>query len=118
MATPAADSMLYAFILTFSSLENANCPQCADVQFSSSVTYKEPSSCKNNTNVAASAFPSASVQRNANESTAEGAAQGSSGSSTTSASTSTSTSKGAAVALQTAAWGVLGAAFAGGLAVL
>ncbi|KAJ5203748.1 uncharacterized protein N7498_004627 [Penicillium cinerascens] len=87
---------------------------CADVQFSSSVTYSEPSSCKNNTNVAASAFPSSSAQRNANESTAEGAAQGSSGSSTTSA----STSKGAAVALQTAAWGVLGAAFAGGLAVL
>jgi hypothetical protein len=96
--------------------EYTNCFQCADVQFSSSVTYSEPSSCKNNTNVVASAFSGAAAQRNANESTAEGAAQGSSGSSTTS--TSTSTSKGAAVPLQTAAWAVLGAAFVGGLAVL
>jgi hypothetical protein len=95
------------------------CFQCADVQFSSSVTYSEPSSCKNNTNVVASAFSGAAAQRNANESTADGAAQSSSDSTTTaSASTSTSTSKGAAVPLQTAAWGVLGAAFVGGLAVL
>lgn len=69
----------------------------------------------------ASAFSGAAAQRNANESTAEGGAQSSSDSTTTastSASTSTSTSKGAAVPLQTAAWGVLGAAFVGGLAVL
>ncbi|KAJ5123043.1 hypothetical protein N7448_009140 [Penicillium atrosanguineum] len=93
---------------------------CADVQFSSSTTYSEPSSCTNNTNVVASAFAGEAARRNANESTGTGEAQSSSGSSTTSASssTSTSTSKGAAVPMQTAAWGILGVAFAGGLAVL
>ncbi|GLI77849.1 hypothetical protein PoHVEF18_006145 [Penicillium ochrochloron] len=94
---------------------------CADVQFSSSVTYSEPSSCSNNTNVVASLFPSAAAQRNANESTSTGGAQGSSsgsGSSSSSSNTTTTTSKGAAVPLQTAAWGMLGVAFAGGMAVL
>jgi hypothetical protein len=91
--------------------------QCADVQFSSSVTYSEPSSCTNNTNVVASAFPSAAAQRNANESTSTGDAQGSS-SGSSSSNTTSSTSKGAAVPLQTAAWGMLGVAVAGGLAVL
>ncbi|OOQ85173.1 GPI anchored protein [Penicillium brasilianum] len=90
---------------------------CADVQFSSSVTYSEPSSCTNNTNVVASAFSGAAAQRNANESTSTGSAQSSSSSSSSSNTTST-TSKGAAVPLQTAAWGLLGAAFAGGMAVL
>ncbi|KAJ5887514.1 hypothetical protein N7495_007555 [Penicillium taxi] len=89
---------------------------CADVQFVSSVTYTTPSACSNNTGVSAVAFTGAAALRNANESTADGQAQSSSNSSTTS--TSTSTSKGAGVPLQTAAWGVLGAAFAGGLAVL
>jgi hypothetical protein len=88
-----------------------NIMQCADIQFSSDVTYQKPSACTNNTNLAATAFPEASAARNANESTAEGEAQ--SGSSST-----TSTSKGAAAPMQTAAWGVLGAAIAGGLAVL
>lgn len=83
--------------------------QCADVQFSSGVTYSQPSACTNNTNIQASAFPSAAAQRNANESTAEGQAQGASGS---------TTSTGAAVPLQTAAWGMLGVALAGGMAVL
>jgi hypothetical protein len=96
--------------------------QCADVQFSSSVTYSEPSSCSNNTNVVASLFPSAAAQRNANESTSTGGAQGSSSgsgsSSSSSSNTTTTTSKGAAVPLQTAAWGMLGVAFAGGMAVL
>ncbi|CEJ59668.1 Putative GPI anchored protein [Penicillium brasilianum] len=92
---------------------------CADVQFSSSVTYSEPSSCTNNTNVVASAFSGAAAQRNANESTSTGSAQSSSSSSSSSSSNTTSTtSKGAAVPLQTAAWGLLGAAFAGGMAVL
>ncbi|KAJ5742697.1 uncharacterized protein N7511_011098 [Penicillium nucicola] len=90
---------------------------CADIQFSADVTYEKPSACSNNTNLAASAFPASSAARNANESTAEGKAQSGSSSTTTSAS-STSTSKGAAVPMQTAAWGVLGAALVGGLAVL
>lgn len=85
--------------------------QCADVQFSADVTYSEPSSCKNNTNVRASAFPSAAAQRNANESTPEGQPQMGSGA-------GSATSTGAAVPLQTAVWGMLGVAFAGGMAVL
>ncbi|KAJ5143561.1 uncharacterized protein N7515_002348 [Penicillium bovifimosum] len=84
---------------------------CADVQFSSDITYEKPPACTNNTNLVATAFPEAAAKRNANESTAEGDAQ-SGGSSTT------STSKGAAAPMQTAAWGVLGAAVAGGLAIL
>lgn len=92
-----------------------NAIQCSDIQFSSDVTYQTPSACTNNTNLAATAFTGASASRNANESTSEGQAQ--SGSSSSS-STSTSTSKGAAVPMQTAAWGVLGAALVGGIAVL
>ncbi|CDM27365.1 hypothetical protein DTO013E5_8480 [Penicillium roqueforti] len=96
---------------------------CADIQFSSDVTYQTPSACSNNTNLAATAFPEASAARNANESTAEGQAQSGSSSSSTSTSTaststSTSTSNGAAVPMQTAAWGFIGAALVGGLAVL
>ncbi|KAJ5787581.1 hypothetical protein N7457_002571 [Penicillium paradoxum] len=84
---------------------------CADIQFSSSVTYQTPSTCTNNTNLAATAFPKDSARRNANESTGEGQAQ--SGFPLTTAS-----SKGVAVPMQTAAWGMLGAAIAGGIAVL
>ncbi|KAL4898754.1 hypothetical protein BDV59DRAFT_9586 [Aspergillus ambiguus] len=87
---------------------------CADIQFSASATSSEPSSCKNGTGITAIPFTGASAQRNANESTAEGAAQSGSGSSGGSATTSTA----GAVPLQTAAWGVLGAAVAGGLAIL
>lgn len=95
--------------------------QCADIQFSSTVSYDEPSTCKNNTGVKAVEFTGAAAERNANESTATGAAQDSSSSSSgssSSSSSSTATSTGAAVPLQTAAWGVLGAAVVGGLAVL
>ncbi|EYE96985.1 putative GPI anchored protein [Aspergillus ruber CBS 135680] len=88
---------------------------CADIQFSSSTDYPD-SSCKNNTNVAAAPFTGEAAQRNANESTANGGAQ--SGGSSTSDSDSASTSTGGAVALQTAAWGMLGVAVAGGMAVL
>ncbi|KAJ5824892.1 hypothetical protein N7447_007232 [Penicillium robsamsonii] len=84
---------------------------CADIQFSSDVTYQTPSACSNNTNLVATAFSKDSAARNANESTAEGQAQ--SGSSSPS-----STSKGAAMPMQTAAWGVIGAALIGGIAVL
>ncbi|BCR89674.1 putative GPI anchored protein [Aspergillus chevalieri] len=89
---------------------------CADIQFSSSTEYSNPSSCKNNTNVAAAPFTGEAAQRNANESTANGGAQ--SGGSSTSDSDSASTSTGGAVALQTAAWRMLGAAVVGGMAVL
>ncbi|GAB1217365.1 hypothetical protein ATERTT37_006604 [Aspergillus terreus] len=92
---------------------------CADIQFSASATSSEPSSCKNGTGVTAIAFTGAAAQRNANESTAEGQAQSGSGSSSgSSGSSGTTTSTGGAVPLQTAAWGVLGAAMAGGLAIL
>ncbi|KAF7715352.1 Uncharacterized protein PECH_001416 [Penicillium ucsense] len=86
---------------------------CADIQFDSSVKYEQPSVCTNGSGIAATPFPSAAAQRNANESTGTGEAQGSGTSSS-----SSSTSSGAAVPLQTAAWGVLGAALAGSLAVL
>lgn len=89
---------------------------CADIEFSSSTEYSKPSSCKNNTNVAAAPFTGEAAQRNANESTANGGVQ--SGGSSTSDSDSASTSTGGAVALQTAAWGMLGAAVVGGMAVL
>ncbi|BCS02874.1 putative GPI anchored protein [Aspergillus luchuensis] len=91
---------------------------CADIQFSSTVSYEEPSSCSNNTGVTAVAFTGAAAERNANESTASGEAQSSSSSSTSSGSSSTSTSTGGAVALETAAWGMLGAAVVGGMALL
>lgn len=106
--------MLYVYSLFFhfgSSLRYTNATQCSDIQFSSDITYETPSACTNNTNLAATAFPKDSAARNANESTSEGQAQ--SGSSST-----TSTSKGAAVPMQTAAWGVIGAALVGGIAAL
>ncbi|KAJ5092509.1 hypothetical protein NUU61_007379 [Penicillium alfredii] len=84
---------------------------CADVQFFSNATYHEPSSCKNNTNIAATSFSGAAAQRNANESTSEGQPQGGSKGGST-------TSMGGAAPLQTAAWGVLGAAIAGSIVVL
>jgi hypothetical protein len=101
--------------------------QCADIQFSSAVQYQQPSSCSNNTGISAIAFTGAAAERNANESTAEGQPQsGSSGSSSgtgtgssaTQTSTTTASSTAGAVALETAAWGILGAAVVGGLAVL
>ncbi|RAL11052.1 putative GPI anchored protein [Aspergillus homomorphus CBS 101889] len=99
---------------------------CADIQFSSTVSYDEPSTCSNNTGVKAIEFTGAAAERTANESTPTGGAQdgssssssGSSSSSSSSGSSSTATSTGAAVPLQTAAWGMLGAAVVGGLAVL
>lgn len=115
--TQAVVSMLYVNFSFFVHLGSqwcyTNAIQCSDIQFSSDVTYQTPSACTNNTNLVATAFTGASASRNANESTSDGQAQ--SGSSST---TSTSTSKGAAVPMQTAAWGVLGAALVGGIAVL
>ncbi|KAJ9207690.1 hypothetical protein DTO027B5_3713 [Paecilomyces variotii] len=97
---------------------------CADVTFTSAVTSDDvsPTVCKNNTGVTATPFSGAAAARNANESTADGQAQSSSGSSSSSSSASgtaaTATSKGAAAPLETAAWGMMGAALIGGLAVL
>ncbi|KAB8231938.1 hypothetical protein ETB97_004825 [Aspergillus alliaceus] len=91
---------------------------CADIQFTNT-DYSEPSSCSNNTGVKATSFPEDAAKRNANESTADGKAQ--SGSSTSSSSTTSSgsaTSTAGAVALETAAWGMLGAAVVGGIAML
>lgn len=96
---------------------------CADVTFTSSVTSDDvsPTVCKNNTGVTATPFSGAAAARNANESTNDGQAQsgsGSSGSSSTSGTAATATSTGAAVPLETAAWGMIGAALIGGLAAL
>ncbi|GFF24438.1 uncharacterized protein AFUA_6G02800 [Aspergillus udagawae] len=98
---------------------------CADIQFSSTAQYEEPSSCTNNTGISAISFTGAAAERNANESTADGQAQSGSsgsgsgsGSSATKTSSTTASSTGGAVALETAAWGILGAAVVGGLAVL
>ncbi|KAB8075630.1 hypothetical protein BDV29DRAFT_171498 [Aspergillus leporis] len=96
---------------------------CADIQFTNT-EYTAPSSCSNNTGVSVTPFSGDAAKRNANESTADGKAQSGSGSSSSSSSTSSSTgggsatSTGGAVALETAAWGMLGAAVVGGIAIL
>jgi hypothetical protein len=123
MVTPPVVSTQYVVPLDISHFSMVSIilmpVQCADIQFSASATSSEPSSCKNGTGVTAIAFTGAAAQRNANESTAEGQAQSGSGSSSgSSGSSGTATSTGGAVPLQTAAWGVLGAAMAGGLAIL
>ncbi|KAE8351367.1 putative GPI anchored protein [Aspergillus coremiiformis] len=94
---------------------------CADIQFTN--TGSSIPSCSNNTGVKATSFSGDAARRNANESTADGQAQsGSSSHSTTSHSTTSSTghatSTGGAVSLETAAWGMLGAAVVGGIAIL
>ncbi|KAL1965206.1 hypothetical protein VTN77DRAFT_5960 [Rasamsonia byssochlamydoides] len=100
---------------------------CADITFSSSVKSDTPTSCTNNSGIQATPFVGAAAARTANLSTPDGQPQSgsssgsssaSSGSSTATGASSTATSTGAAASLQTAAWGVLGAALAGALAVL
>lgn len=90
--------------------------QCADIQFSSTATYNQPSSCKNNTGISAVPFSGAAAQRHANESTADGQAQSESSGGHGGHGGTQSTA--GAVPLQTAAWGMLGAAVVGGVAVL
>ncbi|KAE8374867.1 hypothetical protein BDV26DRAFT_269114 [Aspergillus bertholletiae] len=92
---------------------------CADIQFTDT-DYSAPSSCSNNTGVKAISFSGDAAKRNANESTADGQAQSgsSSSSSSTSSATGSATSTAGAVALETAAWGMLGAAVVGGIAIL
>ncbi|KAH8688814.1 hypothetical protein BGW36DRAFT_309413 [Talaromyces proteolyticus] len=103
---------------------------CADIIFSSKITSNTPSSCKNNTGVGATPFSGSAATRIANESNANGDAQSGASTSgaasvtntastaTASSSSSSSTSSGIAAPLQTAGWGVLGAAVIGGLAIL
>ncbi|RDW72578.1 uncharacterized protein DSM5745_07750 [Aspergillus mulundensis] len=105
---------------------------CADLQLvSGSVPGPSDSVCANNTGITAVAFTGAAADRNANASTADGEAQsGDSGhehgngnstgsdNETATADADSPTSTDAASAIQTAAWGVLGAVVVGGLAVL
>ncbi|KAK2803681.1 hypothetical protein FQN50_006897 [Emmonsiellopsis sp. PD_5] len=85
---------------------------CADLTFASITTLTVPTTCKNGTGVTAKPFSGEAAARNANESTPNGQAQ--SGGSDPESPSST----GAAMPLQTAAWGVMGAAVLGGVALL
>jgi hypothetical protein len=69
--------------------------------------YDKPPSCKNGSEISASFFSGDAAKRHANESTDQGKPQSSS-----------SPTSNAGIALETAAWGVLGAAAAGGIAIL
>lgn len=89
--------------------------QCIDAVYSRSARYVKPESCKNGTGVEAMPFSGEAANRNANESTPNGQPQGGSGGSGGHSPSPT----GNAAPLQTAAvWGVLGAAVAGGVALL
>ncbi|PLB39017.1 putative GPI anchored protein [Aspergillus candidus] len=98
---------------------------CSDIQFSSTFTISKSTPCQNNTGISAVPFTGASAERNANESTASGDPQGGnddshngnhSGDHDSSAPSSTSAAAG--VAIETAAWGVLGAMVVGGIVML
>ncbi|PKY02291.1 hypothetical protein P168DRAFT_312444 [Aspergillus campestris IBT 28561] len=106
---------------------------CSDIQFSSTFTISKSTPCQNNTGISAVPFTGASAERNANESTSSGDPQGgtddshngnhsdnhdSSGGSSTHGSSPTSTSAAGGVAMETAAWGMLGAMVVGGIVVL
>lgn len=97
--------------------------QCADVTFvASGADSPAPGTCKNNTGVKSEPL---ATSLNANASNADGSPQNagsasSSGSATsaTSAKATSTSSKGAAMAMATAGWGVLGAAVVGAVAAL
>ncbi|KAL4865794.1 hypothetical protein BDV12DRAFT_210895 [Aspergillus spectabilis] len=110
---------------------------CADLQLTTANVEPASSSvCSNNTGVTAIHFTGAAADRNANSSTADGEAQSgsddhdhdhgdshghdesSNDTATETESADSPTSTDAANALQTAAWGILGAAVVGGLAIL
>ena len=101
-----------------------NHTQCSDVQFSSTFIISESTPCQNNTGISAVPFTGASAERNANDSTSSGDPQGGNDDSHNGNhsndrdSSPTSTSAAGGVALETAAWGVLGAMVMGGIAVL
>ncbi|RJE18240.1 hypothetical protein PHISCL_09425 [Aspergillus sclerotialis] len=88
---------------------------CADIQFSSTATDNDPSSCKNNSGITASPFSGSSMKLNANESTAEGEPQSGSSSGGHGGHGDHGSS---AASLQTATWGMLGAAVVGAVAML
>lgn len=102
--------------LTLSYLTDVS--QCADITFSRTVASDTPTGCKNNTGVSATPFLGAAAARNANESTPDGQPQSGASASGTSTGTTAPSSTAGAAALETAAWGVVGAAIVGGLAVL
>ncbi|KAL1960490.1 hypothetical protein VTO42DRAFT_7789 [Malbranchea cinnamomea] len=87
---------------------------CIDITFSSDAVTEVPVTCTNSTGVTAEFFTGEAAGRNANESTPNGQPQGGSGSD----GASPSESGNVAAPLQTAAWGILGAAVAGGIALL
>ncbi|KAE8146744.1 hypothetical protein BDV25DRAFT_143394 [Aspergillus avenaceus] len=90
---------------------------CADIQFTDT-DYSSPSSCTNNTGIKTIEFTGDAAKHNANESTADGKAQSGSSSASSTTGSGGATSTGGAVALETAAWGMLGAAVMGGMAIL
>ncbi|KAK2799195.1 hypothetical protein FQN51_007025 [Onygenales sp. PD_10] len=89
---------------------------CADITFASITTLTVPT-CKNGTGVTAEPFSAEAAARNANESTPNGQAQ-SGGAGGHPSGPGSPSSTGAAMPLQTAAWGVMGAAVLGGVALL
>ncbi|KAK2746501.1 hypothetical protein FQN57_003127 [Myotisia sp. PD_48] len=101
---------------------NGGLYHCADITFSRTAQFETPDSCKNGTGVTAVPLSGEAAARNANESTANGGAQngGDSGHSHPSGTDTGAqpTSTNFAVALETAAWGAVGAAIAGAVALL
>ncbi|KAI9367051.1 hypothetical protein BJX61DRAFT_530263 [Aspergillus egyptiacus] len=104
---------------------------CADFQLTTaSVPSPTANDCFNNTGVSGTYFTGAAADRHANASTADGQPQGSdsdhghghdqggNGTASETDSAEETTPTDAATALQTAAWGVLGAAVVAGFAVL
>lgn len=92
--------------------------QCADIQFSSTATNNDPSSCKNNTGISASPFSGSSRKLNANESTAEGEPQSGSSDGGHGGHSDHGDHGSGAASLQTATWAMLGAAVVGAVAIL
>ncbi|EEQ30212.1 hypothetical protein McanMca71_000529 [Microsporum canis] len=90
---------------------------CIDITFTGSAHYSKPDSCKNGTGIEAIPFSGEAARRNANESTPNGQPQGGSGGGSGGGESPKPTGNSAPI--QTAAaWGVLGAAIAGGVALL
>ncbi|WEW61407.1 hypothetical protein PRK78_006897 [Emydomyces testavorans] len=91
---------------------------CADLTFSSTTDFSVPSKCTNGTGVTAMPFSGDASKRNANQSTPNGQAQQGGGGSPSQSSGQAPKSSNVAAPLETAAWGILGAIVAGGVAVL
>lgn len=104
---------LYIWLLRHANMITA---QCIDITFTGSAHYSKPDSCKNGTGIEAMPFSGEAARRNANESTPNGQPQGGSGGGSGGGESPKPTGNSAPI--QTAAWGVLGAAIAGGVALL